>query len=73
MTLAHLESWWESTPTTELIWITIGFMAQFVFSKCFIVQSIAIEKASASIIPETFWYFSFVDSLMLLTYAIYRP
>jgi hypothetical protein len=24
MTLAHFGSWWTSTPTTELVWITIG-------------------------------------------------
>jgi len=70
MTLAHLESWWASTPTTELIWITIGFIAQFMFSMRFIVQWIATERARASIIPETFWYFSFVGGL--LAYAIYR-
>jgi lipid-A-disaccharide synthase-like uncharacterized protein len=72
MTLAHLESWWASTPTAELIWITIGFMAQFMFSMSFIVQWIATEKARASIIPETFWYFSFVGGLTLLAYAMYR-
>ena len=33
------------------IWITIGFMAQFMFSMRFIVQWIATEKARASIIP----------------------
>ena len=32
--LAHFESWWTSTPTTELVWITIGFIAQFIFSMC---------------------------------------
>jgi len=72
MTLAHLESWWAATPMTELIWITIGFIAQFMFSMRFIVQWIATERARASIIPETFWYFSFVGGLMLLAYAIYR-
>ena len=42
------------------------------FSMRFIVQWLATEKARASIIPETFWYFSFAGGAMLLAYAIYR-
>ena len=38
----------------------------------FIVQWIASEKARASIVPETFWYFSFVGGFLLLAYAVYR-
>ena len=29
MSMASLAHWWATTPTTELIWITIGFIAQF--------------------------------------------
>ena len=60
MPIASLVHWWQSTPTTELIWIAIGFAAQLLFSMRFIVQWIASEKARASIVPETFWYFSFL-------------
>ena len=38
----------------------------------FIVQWIASEKARRSIVPETFWYFSFAGGAMLFAYAIYR-
>ena len=72
MSFSHLTSWWASTPTSELIWIGIGFTAQAMFSMRFIVQWLATEKARASIIPETFWYFSFAGGAMLLAYAIYR-
>ena len=41
MTLAHLQSWWASTPSTDLAWVTIGFIAQFMFSMRFIVQWVA--------------------------------
>jgi lipid-A-disaccharide synthase-like uncharacterized protein len=68
--VTHFESWWASTPTTELVWI--GFIAQFMFSMRFIVQWVATEKARASIIPETFWYFSLAGGLLLLAYAVYR-
>ncbi|HEY6920727.1 MAG TPA: lipid-A-disaccharide synthase N-terminal domain-containing protein, partial [Methyloceanibacter sp.] len=52
---ASLIRWWQNTPTTELIWISIGMVAQLMFSMRFIVQWIATERARASVIPETFW------------------
>jgi len=33
---------------------------------------VATEKARASIIPETLWYFSLFGGLLLLAYAVYR-
>jgi lipid-A-disaccharide synthase-like uncharacterized protein len=42
------------------------------FSMRFVVQWLATEKARASIIPETFWYFSVLGDALLLAYAIYR-
>ena len=38
----------------------------------FLGQWIATERARASIIPETFWYFSFAGGVLLFAYAIYR-
>lgn len=72
MHIASLVHWWQTTPTTELIWIAIGFGAQLLFSARFLVQWIASEKARASIVPETFWYFSFLGGALLLAYACYR-
>jgi lipid-A-disaccharide synthase-like uncharacterized protein len=72
MNLARLGTWWATTPTTELIWVAVGFFAQFLFSMRFIVQWLATERAQASIIPETFWYFSCAGGVLLLAYAIYR-
>jgi lipid-A-disaccharide synthase-like uncharacterized protein len=64
--------WWTTTPTRELVWIALGLLAQFLFSMRFVVQWLATEKARASIVPETFWYFSLGGGIMLLAYAIYR-
>ena len=69
MTVTSLIGWWTNTPTTELIWVAVGLLAQLMFSMRFIVQWIASEKARASIVPETFWYFSFAGGLLLLAYA----
>ncbi len=64
--------WWADITAGELMWLAIGFGAQLMFSMRFIIQWIASEKARASIVPETFWYFSFVGGLMLFVYAIHR-
>ena len=72
MTGGDLIQWWHDTPTAELAWIAIGLVAQLMFSMRFVVQWIATERARTSIIPETFWYFSFAGGVLLLAYAIYR-
>ena len=72
MSLGGLVQWWETTPTIELVWIAVGLFAQLMFSMRFLIQWIATERARASIIPETFWYFSFGGGVLLLAYAIYR-
>lgn len=72
MDVSRLVDWWASMSATELVWLGIGFAAQAMFSMRFIIQWIASERARASIVPETFWYFSFAGGLMLFAYAIYR-
>ncbi len=70
--VAKLAAWWAGTSTTEMVWLTIGFTAQLMFSMRFILQWIASERAKQSIVPEVFWYFSFAGGAMLFAYAIYR-
>jgi lipid-A-disaccharide synthase-like uncharacterized protein len=72
MNLANLANWWAHVTTVELVWLTIGFAAQAMFSMRFLIQWIASEKAKRSIVPEAFWYFSFLGGFMLFIYAIYR-
>jgi len=52
-------------------WIIIGFAGQSMFFMRFLIQWIVSEKAKKSIIPTSFWYFSIVGSLILLTYAVH--
>jgi lipid-A-disaccharide synthase-like uncharacterized protein len=51
-------------------WLTLGFLAQGIFSARFIVQWIASERKKESFIPVSFWYLSLAGGLMLLVYAI---
>ncbi len=55
-----------------MLWITIGFIGQGLFSARFLVQWLASERQKRSIIPEAFWYLSLTGGLTLLTYAIHR-
>ncbi|MFV0298999.1 MAG: lipid-A-disaccharide synthase N-terminal domain-containing protein [Hyphomicrobiaceae bacterium] len=72
MNTSQLAVWWASISATELIWLTVGFLAQLMFSMRFIVQWIASERARQSIVPEVFWYFSLAGGAMLFAYAVYR-
>jgi lipid-A-disaccharide synthase-like uncharacterized protein len=64
--------WWESISSGELLWLSLGLGAQAMFSTRFIIQWIASERAKKSIVPEAFWYFSFVGGFMLFMYALHR-
>lgn len=70
--VAQFGDWWVATSATEKAWLAVGFLAQLMFSMRFIVQWIASERARASIVPETFWYFSLFGGALLFAYAIYR-
>jgi lipid-A-disaccharide synthase-like uncharacterized protein len=55
-----------------MIWIAIGFAGQALFSARFLIQWLASERARRSVVPKSFWYFSLIGSLVLLSYAIHR-
>lgn len=70
--LQKLMLWYQETSTTEIVWIGIGFFAQFLFMMRFVVQWIRSEQAKRSVMPEVFWYFSLSGGISLLAYSIYR-
>lgn len=72
MTLTALADWWSRITATELVWLTVGFLAQMMFAMRFLVQWVYTERARRSVVPEAFWYFSLIGGLMLLVYAVYR-
>jgi lipid-A-disaccharide synthase-like uncharacterized protein len=69
---AKLAAWWASVTWAELFWVSFGFFAQAMFALRFILQIIASERVKRSIVPETFWYFSFAGGTGLLLYAIHK-
>lgn len=56
----------------QQVWLAIGLIGQSFFSARVLVQWIASERASASVIPASFWYLSVAGSLFLVAYAIHR-
>jgi len=61
-----------SLNSSEIIFLIIGFVGQFIFASRFIVQWIYSEKKGESSIPIIFWYLSIIGGLSLLIYAIFR-
>ena len=61
-----------NNTTKDTIWQVIGFVGQIMFSMRFILQWLASEKQKQSVMPVSFWYFSMIGSVTLLSYAIYQ-
>ena len=72
MDAAKLGQWWTEISGVEMAWIFFGFIAQSMYFMRFLLQWIASERVRRSIMPETFWYFSFAGGLMLFIYALHR-
>ena len=53
-------------------WVVLGFIAQGFFTMRFVVQWMASERARASVVPVSFWFFSIGGGFLMLIYALYR-
>lgn len=58
--------------TLDQIWLGVGFLGQGLFFMRFFIQWVASEKRGESVIPQSFWYFSFLGGVTLFAYAIYK-
>ena len=56
----------------RVVWLSVGFLGQAMFSSRFLVQWIASERRKASVVPTAFWWLSIAGGASLLTYAIHR-
>jgi lipid-A-disaccharide synthase-like uncharacterized protein len=70
--IEHAIAWYNEQSVTDLVWIGLGFFAQFLFMMRFVIQWIASERAKRSVIPGLFWYFSIGGGALLFAYSIYR-
>lgn len=69
---AKLAMWWQSTPVIDKTWLAVGLIGQLMFSARWIIQWLASERVRQSVVPTTFWYFSMVGGLMVLSYGLYK-
>ena len=54
---------------SEMIWVMIGLLGQLIFFSRWVVQWIASERNSKSLIPTPFWWFSLCGGLITFAYA----
>ena len=56
---------------SEILWVIIGLLGQLIFFGRWIVQWIASEKNSKSVIPVPFWWFSLCGGFITFLYAFH--
>ena len=54
---------------SEMLWVIIGLLGQLIFFSRWVVQWIASEKNSKSVIPTPFWWCSLCGGLITFVYA----
>ena len=55
--------------SNEMIWMLFGLFGQLVFFSRWVIQWIASEKNSKSIIPIPFWWCSLIGGIITFIYA----
>ena len=69
--MAKFSGWWSAMTPLDRAWLGIGMFGQLMFTGRWFVQWVASERARRSIVPATFWYFSFFGGLLVLAYGFY--
>jgi lipid-A-disaccharide synthase-like uncharacterized protein len=64
--LFNITSWW------GVLWVSVGFLGQAVFTFRMVLQWVASEKQRKSVIPVAFWWGSLIGGVMLLAYFVWR-
>ncbi len=60
------------TSWTGIAWVTLGLLAQLLFTARMLIQWLASERAQESVVPEAFWWLSLIGATMLLMYFTWR-
>lgn len=68
--------WWQQvlniTSPLGVLWVALGLLGQVLFTGRMLVQWLASERAKRSMVPEAFWWMSFLGATMLLAYFVWR-
>lgn len=60
------------TTPFGMLWVTLGFAGQALFTGRMLLQWWASEKLKRSVVPESFWWASLIGGVMLLVYFVWR-
>lgn len=60
------------TTAWGVLWVSVGFLGQALFTFRMVVQWLASEKHKRSVVPVGFWWGSLFGGMMLLAYFIWR-
>ena len=60
------------TSWAGVAWVGLGFLGQGMFASRWLIQWFVSERSKVSTIPASFWYMSFVSSMMLFAYFVWR-
>lgn len=70
------QKWWHKLLNTTqwqgILWVSLGFVGQFLFTGRMLIQWIVSERKKQSVIPTIFWWLSLGGASMLLIYFIWR-
>lgn len=64
--------WTANVDWRDVIWITVGFAGQGLFTARMLLQWAASEKRRESVVPVAFWWLSLVGGAILLCYAVHQ-
>ena len=60
-----------SCTTTDMLWLSVGFVGQALFASRFFIQLFKSEMAGRSFVPVAFWYFSLGGGLITTVYSVH--
>jgi lipid-A-disaccharide synthase-like uncharacterized protein len=60
------------TTPFGMVWVTLGFAGQALFTWRMLLQWWASERLKRSVVPASFWWASLIGGLMLLVYFVWR-
>ena len=59
------------TSADSVVWTVIGLIGGACFGLRFVIQWWQSEKAKRVVVPDIFWYLSFIGSVVTLVYAFH--
>jgi lipid-A-disaccharide synthase-like uncharacterized protein len=66
------QNYFNAMSGPDFTWLLVGILGQLLFMMRFIVQWVHSERHQKSLIPNSFWYFSLLGSVIVLAYGLHK-